>query len=67
MSIGRIPVRLLCRTGLTGGFGLADIALGCTLELSPGLGYDLAPYEHVRAWLSRCQSRPSWRTDLKVE
>jgi glutathione S-transferase len=45
---------------VTGAFGLADIALGCTLELSPMLRYDLAPYPNIRAWLARLQGRPSW-------
>jgi glutathione S-transferase len=45
---------------MTGAFSLADIALGCTIELSPGLRYDLAPYPKVRSWLDRLQSRPSW-------
>ena len=45
---------------VTGRFGLADIALGCTLELSGPVRYDLAPYPAIRAWLARLQSRPSW-------
>jgi glutathione S-transferase len=45
---------------VTGSFGLGDIVLGCTLELSPMLKYDLAPYPHIRAWLGRLQARPSW-------
>lgn len=49
------------RQFLAGGFGLGDIALGCTLELSPSLRYDLEPFAHVRAWLARCQARPSWK------
>jgi glutathione S-transferase len=52
---------------VAGDFGLADIALGCTLELSPSLRYDLSPYERVRAWLARCQSRPGWSAGLKAE
>jgi glutathione S-transferase/SAM-dependent methyltransferase len=46
---------------LAGRFSLADIALGCTIELLPPLGYGLAPYPHVRAWLERLQGRDSWR------
>jgi glutathione S-transferase len=46
---------------LTGTFGLADIALGCTLELAPLLRFDLGPYPNVRAWLPRLAARPSWR------
>jgi glutathione S-transferase len=49
------------REHLTGPFGLADIALGCTLELSPLLGYDLMPFPNVRGWLERLHARPSWR------
>ena len=45
---------------VTGSFGLGDIVLGSTLELSPMLKYDLAPYPHIRAWLDRLQARPSW-------
>jgi glutathione S-transferase len=46
---------------LTGKFGLADVSLGCTLEIGPVLGYDLSPYPNVRAWLARLAARPSWR------
>jgi glutathione S-transferase len=45
---------------VAGNFGLGDIVLGCTLELSPMLRYDLAPYPGIRAWLARLQARPSW-------
>lgn len=57
-----IEQQLAGREYLTGHFGLGDIALGCTLELSPLVKYDLAPYPHVRAWLERLQARPSWRS-----
>ena len=46
---------------LMGKFGLADIALGCSLELSPLVKYDLSAYPNVRAWLGRLQGRESWR------
>jgi glutathione S-transferase len=46
---------------VTGRFGLADIALGCTLELSPHVKYDLARYPNIRAWLGRLSERESWR------
>lgn len=49
------------REYLTGRFSLADIALGCTIELLPALGYALAPHPHARAWLERLQGRDSWR------
>jgi glutathione S-transferase len=48
---------------VAGGFGLADIVLGCTLELSPMLKYDLDPYPAIRSWLGRLQARPSWRAE----
>jgi glutathione S-transferase len=64
-QLGRfVPVieqQLADREYLTGKFGLADISLGCTLEIGPPLGYDLAPYPNVRAWLARLAARPSWR------
>jgi glutathione S-transferase len=46
---------------VTGSFGLADIALGCTLELAPLVRFDLSAYPNVRAWLARLQQRDSWR------
>lgn len=49
------------REYLAGRFSLADIALGCTIELLPALGYALAPYPHARAWIERLQARDSWR------
>jgi len=49
------------REHVLGRFGVADIALGCTLELSPVARFDLAPYGNVRGWLERVQGRPSWR------
>ena len=49
------------RDHVMGSFGLPDIALGCTLELSPIVRYDLSPYPRVRAWLERLQARESWR------
>jgi glutathione S-transferase len=59
-----VPVveqQLAAREYVAGRFGLADIVLGCTLELSPMLGYDLTPYANVRGWLERLQGRESWR------
>ena len=53
--------QLIGREYLTGTFGLADIAVGCTIEAAPALKVDLAPYANVRAWLSRLQSRESWK------
>jgi glutathione S-transferase len=46
---------------VAGRFGLADIALGCTLELSPLVKYDLTSYPNIRAWLARLAQRESWR------
>jgi len=59
-----VPVleqQLAGREHVTGRFGLADIALGCTLELSPLLRYDLSAYPNLRGWLERLQARESWR------
>ncbi|HKT18712.1 MAG TPA: glutathione S-transferase family protein [Stellaceae bacterium] len=58
-----VPVierRLAGASYVAGAFTLADIALGCTLELAPVLRYDLAPYPNLRAWLERLQARPTW-------
>jgi len=47
-----------------GEFGLADILLGCTLELGPLVKLDLGPYPAVRAWIDRLQARDSWRASM---
>jgi glutathione S-transferase len=57
-----VEQQLAGREYLTGTFGLADIALGCTIELATLLGVDLANLPHVRGWLTRLQARESWRT-----
>jgi hypothetical protein len=56
-----LEAQLAGREYLTGPFTLADITVGCTIELAPLLKLDLAPYPNVRAWLERLQARPSWR------
>jgi glutathione S-transferase len=59
-----VPVleeQLAGREFLTGRFGLADIALGCTMELSGLLHVDLSSFPNVNAWLLRLQERPAWR------
>ncbi len=56
-----VDLHLADRAFLTGQLSLADIALGCTLELSALLGYDLAPFPHLGGWLQGLQSRESWR------
>ena len=53
--------QLAAREYVTGRFGLADIALGCTVELAPLVKLDLAAYPNVRSWLSRLAARESWR------
>jgi glutathione S-transferase len=58
-----IPVleqQLAGRDYVVGRFGLADIALGCTLELSSVLNVDLGAYPNIRGWLARLVSRESW-------
>ena len=60
-----IPVveqQLSRRDYVTGSFGLGDVVLGCTLELSPLVRFDWSPYPNVRAWIERLQARPSWRS-----
>jgi glutathione S-transferase len=52
--------QLAHRDYVTGRFGLGDIVLGCTIELSPLLHYDLAPYSGIGPWLARLQARPLW-------
>ncbi len=59
-----VPVveqQLGAREFVTGRFGLADITLGTTLELSPLVGYDLSGWPNLRAWLGRLQARDTWR------
>jgi glutathione S-transferase len=56
--------QLKTREYILGNFGLADIALGCTLELSPLVRFDLAPYPNIGAWLARLHARESWRKNI---
>ncbi len=58
--LGVLERQLAARDYVAGSFGLGDIVLGCTIELSPMLQYDLAPYRNIGAWLARLQSRPHW-------
>jgi glutathione S-transferase len=46
---------------LTGRFSVADIALGCSLELYPLVRFDLGPYPATRVWLERLKARESWK------
>jgi glutathione S-transferase len=62
-----IPIveqQLKGRHYLRGEFGLADILLGCSLELGPLVKVDLGPYPAVRAWIDRLQTRDSWRASM---
>jgi glutathione S-transferase len=56
-----VEQQLAGREYVAGAFSLADITLGCTLELSPMVQVDLAAYPNIRAWLDRLQARESWR------
>jgi glutathione S-transferase len=58
--LGVLDRQLANRDYVTGRFGLGDIVLGCTIELSPLLQYDLEPYPYIGTWLTRLQSRPHW-------
>jgi glutathione S-transferase len=53
--------QLAGKSFVMGNFSLADIALGCTVELAPMLKMDLAPYPLMRGWIERLQARPAWR------
>jgi glutathione S-transferase len=64
--LGVVEGQLAKHEFMTGSFGLADIAIGCTVELAPMLRYDLSPFPHTRAWLERLQARPSWRAAAPV-
>jgi glutathione S-transferase len=64
-----IPIveqQLKGRPYLRGEFGLADILLGCSLELGPLVKLDLGPYPAVRAWIDRLQARDSWRASMAL-
>jgi glutathione S-transferase len=56
-----VDQQLARREFVTGSFSLADIALGCTLELTSLLRIDVEPYPNLRAWLDRLHARESWR------
>lgn len=55
-----VEQQVSAREYVTGRFGLADIALGCTVEIWPLLSLDLTLYPNVRRWLERLQARPTW-------
>lgn len=42
-------------------FSIADICLGCGLEVGPNVGFDLTPYPAIRGWLQRLQAREAWK------
>ncbi len=45
-----------------GALSLADFFIAPSLEITPNLGIDLAPYPHLAAWLERLRARPYWAT-----
>jgi glutathione S-transferase len=57
-----VEQQLAGRSYLLGNFSLADIAIGCTIELAPMVKLDLAPYPMIRDWLDRLQRRPAWQS-----
>lgn len=59
--LGVVEAQLARHELLTGRYSLADIAAGCTIDLAPSLGVELAQYPHTRGWLERLHARPSWR------
>ena len=60
-SIPVLERQLAAHDYVAGGFGLADIALGCTFELAAMVDVDLAPFPNIRGWLARLAARESWR------
>jgi glutathione S-transferase len=60
-SLPRLERQLHGKDYVTGTFGLADIALGCTLELSSSAAVDLSAFPNVGRWLARLEARESWR------
>ncbi len=45
---------------IVGDFSIADCACAPWLELAEYFGIEMEPFQNVRAWLSRMQTRPSW-------
>ena len=56
-----LEAQLTSKEFVMGRFGLADITIGCALELAPLVKLDLAPYPSLQTWLERLQARPSWQ------
>jgi len=46
----------LCGQAMT----LADLVGAAMVTLGEGVGYDLAPYPNIQAWIGRMKARPSW-------
>lgn len=53
--------QLAGREFVLGGYSIVDICLGCSLEMAPMIGLDLAPYPNLRGWLERLKSREAWK------
>lgn len=50
---------------LASGFSLADIAWAPNAIVLEILGFDLAPYPHLRQWLIRIRARLSWQSSIQ--
>lgn len=62
-----VEEQLAARELLTGRFSLADIAVGCSLDIAPLVQHDLGPYPNIRGWLDRLHARESWRPVSREE
>ena len=58
------------RERICGALTVADFLLAADYSLAPAIGFDLAPYSRVTAWLDGVLARPSFHralTDAKLE
>jgi glutathione S-transferase len=55
-----LDAQLADREYLAGGYSIADIATGCSLEDCEARGVELAQYAHLTAWRERLRQRPAW-------
>lgn len=55
-----LDAQLETREYFTGGYSIADIAIGCSLEDCEARGLVLDHYPHLMAWRARLRQRPAW-------
>jgi len=56
-----LEARLADREWVAGTYGIADIALGTTIEFAVATGFDVAGFPNVQRWLARVQARDAWK------